>query len=72
MIQLGFLLSGAPIPVSQTVDAERVISALQAEMRQVFPCKGPYRSRALRDLRAQNQARFDAALRSRPRPSRVS
>lgn len=45
---------------------------LQAEMRQILPSNGPYRSQRLRDLRAQNQDRVDAALRLRQRPTRVS
>jgi hypothetical protein len=42
------------------------------EMRRVFPDHGPKRSEALRSIRLQNQARFDASMRMRQRPTRVS
>lgn len=45
---------------------------LQAEMRRILPHYGPKQSEALRAVRALNQARVDAALRTRQRPSRVS
>lgn len=45
---------------------------LQAEMRQILPSVGPRQSERLRALRALNQARTDAALLHRQRPSRVS
>jgi hypothetical protein len=45
---------------------------LQAEMRRILPHYGPKQSAALRAIRAENQARVDAALRLRQRPSRVS
>lgn len=45
---------------------------LQAEMRQILPHYGPKQSEALRAIRAENQARVEASLRMRQRPSRVS
>jgi hypothetical protein len=46
--------------------------ALQAEMRRILPSLGPKRSQTYRDVRAENQARFDAAMQARQRPTRVS
>lgn len=48
------------------------IAALQLEMRRILPSLGAKRSQTYRDVRAVNQARFDAALRLRQRPTRVS
>jgi hypothetical protein len=48
------------------------LSALQAEMRRILPPMGPKVSQTYRDIRALNQARFDASLRGRQRPTRVS
>lgn len=45
---------------------------LQAEMRQIFPQQGPRKNLRFRDIRAENQARFDASMRMRQRPTRVS
>lgn len=48
------------------------VSELQAEMRRILPSMGPKVSQTFRDIRATNQARFDAAMRARQRPTRVS
>jgi hypothetical protein len=48
------------------------VADLQAEMRQILPHYGPKQSERLREVRALNQARVDAALKLRQRPSRVS
>lgn len=47
------------------------LAALQAEMRQIFP-QTQRKDLRFRDIRAENQARFDASLRMRNRPTRVS
>ena len=55
--------------------ARRLASELRHigdEMRRVFPDHGPKVSEAFRSVRAQNQARFDASMRMRQRPTRVS
>lgn len=48
------------------------LAAYGAEMRKVYPDYGLRRSAAAREVRAQNQARFEASLRTRQRPTRVS
>jgi hypothetical protein len=48
------------------------LASLQAEMRRILPSLGPKRSQTFRDVRAENQARFDAAMQSRQRPTRTS
>lgn len=48
------------------------LAAIGEEMRRVFPDAEPKRSEALRSVRAQNKARFEASLRTRQRPTRVS
>lgn len=57
--------------MSRTLTAPADLAQLQAERRQIFqPRSGT--GQTYRDIRAQNQARFDAALRARQRPTRVS
>lgn len=53
-------------------DSRPDFSALQAEMRRIFPSPGPKVSKAHREIRAENQLRFDASMRARQRPTRAS
>lgn len=48
------------------------LTDLQTEMRRVLPMPGPRVSKTYRDVRAENQARYEASLRQRQRPTRVS
>lgn len=48
------------------------LRAIEGEMRRVFPDLGPKRSETLRSVRQANQARFEASMRMRQRPTRVS
>ena len=48
------------------------LMALQAEMQRVLPQGGPRIDPRFRDIRAQNQSRFDRSMRMRQRPTRVS
>lgn len=48
------------------------LSQLQAEMRRIFPHRAPVEGQTYRDIRAVNQARFEAAMQARQRPARVS
>ena len=48
------------------------LALIQAEMRHILPQGGPRIDPRFRDIRAQNQARFDASMRMRQRPTRVS
>jgi hypothetical protein len=48
------------------------LSELQTEMRRIFPVRPSAVGQTYRDIRALNQARFEAALRGRQRPTRVS
>lgn len=48
------------------------LASISHEMRRIYPDIAPKNSEALKSVRAQNQARFDASLRMRQRPTRVS
>jgi len=48
------------------------LEEVRREMRSVFSDTGLKRSAEMRGLRHENQARFDASLRTRQRPTRVS
>lgn len=48
------------------------LEEVRKEMRQIYPDSGLKRSEEMRALREQNQSRFQASLRMRQRPTRVS
>jgi hypothetical protein len=58
--------------MSRPPDQRFDVSDLQAEMRRVLPTRRPGSGQTYRDIRAQNQARYEASLRMRQRPTRVS
>jgi hypothetical protein len=58
--------------MSRPLTAPADLAQLQAEMRQIFPRQQGSVGQTYRDVRALNQARFDAAMRARQRPTRVS
>lgn len=58
--------------MSPTAAVHVDLTDLQTEMRRILPTLDPRVSKTFKDLRAQNQAAFEKAMRMRQRPTRVS